>query len=478
MNVEELGFYLRYVPGLRSEQSREEQQKRISDFARRHPDVASAYRTAVERAQTFARYLNTSYELTRGGNTDLYKAFAERFLAIVRGAGAIGVVLPRTAFGGQGTEPFRIRLFTNASAVRLDFLLNARGWVFEDVHPQYVVALLAADFAPGVAGTVSVAGPADSPAALATLDDRRVEWLAEELRASDYTVPVVPDPLWAALLRYCYAVAPRFDADLGDWRAFAQQELNATTQVQSGILVEHGRGWPVYTGDSFDLWQLQEPSAFRVAPTRGLRMLQERRSRSPLYRREFAADVLEDPGTLTQQRARILFRDVTNRLNLRTAIACLVPPKVFALNNAPSLVFSRGGNDAQAFVLGVLCSLPFDWLARRRVERHLNFFILNSLPFPRPEPTDPRRRRIAELAARLACVDDRFADFARACGVRAGPLPDAERADHIAEIDALVAHLYRLDAAQLEIVFADFTANAVPAERRDAVRRHFAAAPS
>ena len=476
VNVEELGFYLRYVPGLRSEQSREEQQKRIGDFARRHPDVASAYRAAVERAQIFAKYLKASYELTHGGNTDLYKAFAERFLAIVRGAGAIGVVLPRTAFGGQGTEPFRVRLFTNASAVRLDFLLNTRGWVFEDVHPQYLIALLAADFAPGVTGAVSVAGPADSLAALAALDDRRVEWQAEELRASDYAVPLVPEPSWAALLRHCYVVTKRFDADVGDWRAFAQQELNATTQVQSGILVENGRGWPVYTGDSFDLWQLEEPSVFRVAPARGLRMLQERRSRSALYRREFAAEVLEDVATLPQQRPRILFRDVTNRLNLRTVVACLVPPKVFALNNAPCLVFSRGNERAQAFVLGVLCSLPFDWIARRRVERHLNFFILDSLPFPRPEPTDPRRRRITELAARLACVDDRFAAFARACGVRTGPLSDTERADHIAEIDALVAHLYSLDANQLEIVFADFTANAVPPARRDAVRRHLAAA--
>jgi hypothetical protein len=43
----------------------------------------------------------------------------------------------------------------------------------------------------------------------------------------------------------------------------------------------------------------------------------------------------------------------------------------------------------------------------------------------------------------------------------------------IAELDALVAKLYRLDTAQLEIVFSDFTADAVPEARRAAVRRHF-----
>src|SRR5205823_3970926 len=95
VNVEELSFYTRYIPGLKSERSRDRQQTRIKEFARRHPDVQHGYEEAVDAARQLAKYLTKSFELAGGGNTDLYKAFAERFLQLCRDGGAIGVVLPR-----------------------------------------------------------------------------------------------------------------------------------------------------------------------------------------------------------------------------------------------------------------------------------------------------------------------------------------------------------------------------------------------
>ena len=43
-----------------------------------------------------------------------------------------------------------------------------------------------------------------------------------------------------------------------------------------------------------------------------------------------------------------------------------------------------------------------------------------------------------------------------------------------AEIDARVARAWDLTAEELEIVFSDFTTDAVPEEYREAVRRRFA----
>ena len=70
---------------------------------------------------------------------------------------------------------------------------------------------------------------------------------------------------------------------------------------------------------------------------------------------------------------------------------------------------------AQGYVLGVMNSLPFDWIARRYVETNLNFFILNSFTFP--PPNDTPWQRIGRLAARLSCADERFAEFAAEVGV-------------------------------------------------------------
>jgi hypothetical protein len=119
----------------------------------------------------------------------------------------------------------------------------------------------------------------------------------------------------------------------------------------------------------------------------------------------------------------------------------------------------------QAFVLGVLNSVPFDWQARRYVETTFNYFILNGLTFP--SPGSMPWQRIGALAARLSCVDERFADFAHEAGVECGPLTDAPRGDMRAEIDALVARSYELTEDELRFIFTDFTENAVsPAYRR------------
>jgi hypothetical protein len=119
-------------------------------------------------------------------------------------------------------------------------------------------------------------------------------------------------------------------------------------------------------------------------------------------------------------------------------------------------------------------SLPFDWQARRLVETHMNFYVLSLLCWPPQDQTDVTA--IASRAARLSCVDERFADFAAACGVSCGPLDADERLRLISEIDSLVARAYRLTEADLEVVFSDFTQNAAPGEYRALVRAAFAEA--
>ena len=116
-------------------------------------------------------------------------------------------------------------------------------------------------------------------------------------------------------------------------------------------------------------------------------------------------------------------------------------------------------------------SLPFDWQARRYVKLHLSFYILNMLCFPHWD--DAPWHRIGALAARLSCVDNRFADFAAEAGVEFGPLPEGDRDDMRAEIDALVAHAYGLSADELRLIFTDYPDKAVPRTYQDLVMSKF-----
>jgi hypothetical protein len=90
------------------------------------------------------------------------------------------------------------------------------------------------------------------------------------------------------------------------------------------------------------------------------------------------------------------------------------------------------------------------------IETHLNYFVFNPLPVPRPPRNDPRWQRIVSLAGRLACPDKRFAIWAKAVGVECGPVQDDEKQDMITELDAIVAHLYGLNEKQLVHIFETF----------------------
>ena len=124
--------------------------------------------------------------------------------------------------------------------------------------------------------------------------------------------------------------------------------------------------------------------------------------------------------------------------------------------------------------MAAMNSLAFDWLARRYVELHVNFYVLNMLCLPSLDNTP--WQRIGTLAARLSCVDERFDDFAADAGVECGPLADAQRHDMRAEIDALVARAYGLTEDELRFVFTDFTENAVSPAYRELVLEKFAVA--
>jgi hypothetical protein len=236
--------------------------------------------------------------------------------------------------------------------------------------------------------------------------------------------------------------------------------------------------WPVFKGESFDIWTPDTGEYYAFAdPDEVIPWLYAKRLRSGKSRRdsahaEFSPAHRQNKATLACNYARIAFRDVTRATDSRTARACLVPPRVFIGNQAPYLLWPRGDERDQAFLLGVLSSIPLDWYARRFVETHLNYFVFNPLPVPRPPRDDKRWQRAVALAGRLAAADKRFAAWAKAVGVEHGALEDGQKQDMIAELDAVVAHLYRLTEKQLVHRFETFHEGWDHEPRLKAVLKH------
>jgi hypothetical protein len=237
--------------------------------------------------------------------------------------------------------------------------------------------------------------------------------------------------------------------------------------------------WPVYKGESFDIWQPDTGTYYAWAdPEKLCDHLHVKRQRSRNKENSPFAE-FTDPAWFNSMKTlpclypRIAFRDVTNRTNQRTVIAALVPAKVFIANQAPNLLWPRGDEKDQAYLLGVLCSMPLDWYARRFVETHVSFFVLNPFPIPRPSRKDKFWRRTVELAGRLAAADARFAEWAKAVGVEFGPLEVDEKDAMIHELDAVVAHLYGLSERHLAHIFETFHEGWEYHPRLEAVLRYY-----
>lgn len=481
VTVNELDFYALRDPGLRGLPSLKDRTERMAELDRKNPTyreefVAEKRNLSVVRG-FFSR--GSDYQLQGAGDTDLYQLFCERYTKVVRGGGYLGVVLPRSAFLAAGAKGFRRWLFAHSHLPRLDFILNKKGWAFPGAHYQYSITLLAGRYDnPDKRDDVRITGPATSIREFHAAGKIETRIDISSLGDSGI-VPLVPSAMHASILAKIRrgiqfdALQPPVmrDSESRTTPSFVTPyaEIHERNDRNMFPYSKGGKGRvPVWKGRSFG--QYDPHGRLPVGYCRWqdiLRHLQKKWAHSTKFKRLFTPYTLAMPERHPILDYRIAFRDVTNRTNSRTIISCIVPPRTPLTNKAPYLVFGGWSRIGQSYVLGVLNSIPFDWLARRYVETNVNYHILNLLCFPKWESAP--WRRIGELAARLSCVDDRYAKLAAETGVGCGPLEDDERDDMRAEIDALVARAYGLTKDDMGFVFGDFTKNAINTTYRELV---------
>lgn len=485
--VEQHAFWARHFPGLRS-QSQREREALMAQYREERPDLVE--RLEEERAiadRLRGLLVAGPFPGITSGHPDLYKAFVWRFWDLISAEGGrIGVVLPRSALAAKGGDEFRMVLLEKAEVVDLTMLLNNRQWIFDEVHPQYTIGLTAiARREAGGESKLRLSGPYASLARFqAGVVKEPATFYGHEVEGWNDTAsfPLLPSDesveVFAQLRK-----TPRLDRDDGsNWRARpVQGDLNSTTGKPLMDLesIERPDGfWPVFKGESFDIWT-PDTGAYYAWADPGVVLPELQRKRERATSRSAFAEFDEswrcDPDTLACLGSRIAFRDVSRATDSRTIRTALVPPKAVLVHTAPYFLLPRGDESDEAFLLGTLSSISLDWYARRFVETHLTFFIINPFPIPRPNRSDPLWVRVVELAGRLAAPDNRFAEWAEKVGVTCGPLEPDEKEDHIDELDAVVAHLYGLSEAHVIHIFETFHEGWDHEERLRGTLKHFRA---
>jgi len=260
---EEHKFWGLRFPGLRS-LSTGEMNREIEKLRRKRPDLRDEY-VAQQAADDALRQLVLAgpFPGIGAGDPDLSEVFAWRFLQLTALAGGrFGVVLPRTVFMSAGTDRWREQLLASGSLHDLTTLVNTNGWVSEDVHQQWTIALTAYNKSQPPAQTVPLHGPYRSRAHYesgkkgpgATLDVSDVlKW------TPGAGIPLLPTESATDVYRKMRA-QPALVAPQQPWTVRTYNELHSTAdKVENGGVIDTHIDaptgwWPVYKGESFNLW--------------------------------------------------------------------------------------------------------------------------------------------------------------------------------------------------------------------------------
>jgi hypothetical protein len=424
------------------------------DYLSRFPHLSAYFRSAPQ----YRNQVSIINGKKAGTDINLYKLFIEQCFNLLRDGGRCGMITPSGIYTDLGATQLREVLFSQCRLEALFGLSNER-FIFDNVDHRFKVCIF----------SFQKAGSTPYFAAAFRSQPReavRIEDLDRFLHDPDEHVQIRTD-----MIR-------RLSPD-----SLSVFEFKSGLDVQ---IAEKMLQFPLLGEDRDDAWNLKfyrefdmtnDSALFKESPGNGRLPLYEGKMISqfdhgfaePRYwipekngRKALIGSVRDTGQELDYQRFRLGFRDVASSTNERSCIATIIPRRVFVGNTLPVHVASAGTAPSLAeivFITAVFDSFVFDWMIRKKITNHLNFFYVYQMPVPRLSASDPAFDPIVKRVARLICTTDEFDDLAKVIGIKGHKqraTASADRARLRAELDGLIAHMYGLTEAEFSHVLSTF----------------------
>jgi hypothetical protein len=450
------------------------------EYLSRFPHLSAYYRAAPH----FANQIAVVNGKKAGSDINLYKLFTEQCYNLLRPGGLCGLVIPSGIYTDLGAKQLRELLFGQTQVTGL-FGFENRKEIFEGVDSRFKFVVLtfekggrterfpAAFMRHDVAELTTFPAPDSLPLSVPLIRKLSPDSLSVMEFKSELDARIAEKMLKWPLL------GEKLD---GVWNLKLTNEFHMTNDshlFKTSPLTpgpspkgRGGRRLPLYEGKmihQFDA-HFAEPRYW----------VDEKEGRAALLGKE------KDTGqVLDYQRYRLGFRDIAASTNERSAIATLLPKRVFAGNTLPISVPTSPDTPSDVELLALIAifdSFVFDAFIRGKITSHLNFFYVNQMPVPRLTAKDAAFAPLVARAARLICTAPEFEELWRELALTPGPSPagrggraaqgeegrpatdPAERAQLRAELDAMVAHLYELTEAEFTYILGAFPLVAQPAK--------------
>ena len=173
--------------------------------------------------------------------------------------GHIGVVLPRSALAAKGSEKFRQAIFDEAARVDVTMLLNRAGWVFDEAEHRYTIGLVCISHGEPEKESIYLQGPYATETKFfeGVVKEPAAFYGADVLNWNDSaSLPLLPNEesagVFAQLRKSDPVLIGRSNGERGLTGNYDATNDKHLLDLESEECPDGF--WPVYKGESFDLW--------------------------------------------------------------------------------------------------------------------------------------------------------------------------------------------------------------------------------
>jgi hypothetical protein len=455
-------FYAQFDEKIESRYTRAQVEARIAELDAEDPHKRADFEAINAGVAATTSYLRGNGDYTRQGRGDAatHKLFMERMYSLLQSDGRLGYVVPSGIYTDLGTKELR-EMLLNEGSIQYIYSFSNERFFFPGVDHRFKFCMLGAHKGKQTEGfwaafrfnpRVAVA-PDDLPSFLGDQKNQFYMQLDSMKRFSPESLSVMEFQS-----KQDYGIAEKIYADIplvgkilsNSWNIRFTREINNTTDMD--LLNTNGIGIPLYEGKMINQYDN------RYADNQY--WIDTDRARERLARNQYG-------GISDTDFYRIANRRQARSTDIRTMIACIVPPESYCWDNlAVSVVRDSNGDKLfeyphMLYIVGIMNSFIFDYTLRQQIGSNLSFYIINQLPVPRLTAGNPTFDAIVERAARLTCTRAEFADLwqsvmGSAWDAAKGAVDPAERQRIRDEIDALVVHLYGLNRDEYDHILGTF----------------------
>ena len=449
-----------------------------------------------------------------GNENDLSFLFLERAFELASDDSYVAQILPGMVFNGAAGKDLRMHLLDQTTLRNLITYEN-KG-IFPEIDNRYKFGICVLKNSGSTESLKSIHRSGDL-SILREIDERAItvsRAVLEKYSPKARIFPLIESEAQAQVLEKIIDY-PALSDDSGGWKVSPYRELDRNQDRDRFVESESEGDYPVYGGSNIYSYNytpdfiedLEKPTLWSVNEDRDPDKSAKRRIREKAFRsrdpemglkkaiynefngtgsqKGFVNDLLQqergEPLSLEDIKLdcseyRIVFRNIAQPTDERTFICTVIPKGVVchhALNTVRPYKFDINRQDLSEFplhsvyervftdqelfaALGLLNSIPFDYLMRRKIDKNLVMYKLTESQVPRLTDGDNWFHYISKRAARLNCYGDAFEEMRNRLGGIDPITEKTERIDTRAEIDAAAFHAYGLSHSDMEFILDTF----------------------